>query len=172
MTKLSYTNRYGEYIEVPVSSYEAAQDLINQNSIEGIEMSEIEIVSDDQNETQKCRICGCDQDHACKGGCSWVEPDLCSQCYQKINSWYIQEYLVQVVNKNSYKQISSPVVIADEIESFDKAEGFVYGYIEGKGGHQYRDDNELELKKIYLMLVVISEAQFDESVYFFERVNS
>lgn len=27
-----------------------------------------------------CRICGCTQLRACPGGCSWVEPDLCSAC--------------------------------------------------------------------------------------------
>ena len=32
---------------------------------------------------QKCRICGCDDFHACPGGCSWVEPDLCSACQGK-----------------------------------------------------------------------------------------
>lgn len=29
---------------------------------------------------QKCRVCGCTQDHACEGGCYWVEEDLCSKC--------------------------------------------------------------------------------------------
>lgn len=27
-----------------------------------------------------CRVCGCTDDRACDGGCSWVEPDLCSAC--------------------------------------------------------------------------------------------
>ncbi|WP_049974059.1 hypothetical protein [Azospirillum sp. B4] len=27
-----------------------------------------------------CRGCGCTQDHACEGGCWWVEEDLCSTC--------------------------------------------------------------------------------------------
>lgn len=27
-----------------------------------------------------CRGCGCTDDHACPGGCFWVEPDLCSAC--------------------------------------------------------------------------------------------
>jgi hypothetical protein len=27
-----------------------------------------------------CRVCGCTDDHACEGGCSWVEIDLCSRC--------------------------------------------------------------------------------------------
>ncbi len=27
-----------------------------------------------------CRVCGCTENNACPGGCSWVEPDLCSGC--------------------------------------------------------------------------------------------
>lgn len=27
-----------------------------------------------------CRVCGCDDDHACPGGCRWTEADLCSAC--------------------------------------------------------------------------------------------
>jgi hypothetical protein len=27
-----------------------------------------------------CRVCGCTDDRACPGGCSWAEPDLCSRC--------------------------------------------------------------------------------------------
>jgi hypothetical protein len=27
-----------------------------------------------------CRACGCTDARACPGGCSWVEPDLCSNC--------------------------------------------------------------------------------------------
>jgi len=27
-----------------------------------------------------CRECGCTEHHACVGGCSWVQPDLCSRC--------------------------------------------------------------------------------------------
>lgn len=30
----------------------------------------------------KCRVCGCTDDHACEGGCYWVEKDLCSTCYE------------------------------------------------------------------------------------------
>ena len=32
---------------------------------------------------QICRVCGCTQDNACEGGCSWEEPDLCSSCAAK-----------------------------------------------------------------------------------------
>lgn len=27
-----------------------------------------------------CRGCGCTDDKACEGGCSWAEEDLCSAC--------------------------------------------------------------------------------------------
>ena len=33
---------------------------------------------------QKCRVCGCTWDHACEGGCYWIEDDLCSACAVKI----------------------------------------------------------------------------------------
>jgi hypothetical protein len=29
---------------------------------------------------QICRGCGCDDDHACPGGCWWSKPGLCSTC--------------------------------------------------------------------------------------------
>ena len=28
----------------------------------------------------KCKYCGCTDDHACEGGCSWVAKDVCSKC--------------------------------------------------------------------------------------------
>lgn len=34
-------------------------------------------------DTRKCRICGCTQYNACEGGCYWVTDDLCSQCTKK-----------------------------------------------------------------------------------------
>lgn len=30
----------------------------------------------------RCRVCGYTEDHACPGGCWWVEKDLCSVCAQ------------------------------------------------------------------------------------------
>lgn len=36
------------------------------------------------NKKVKCRVCGCDDDHACISPngvpCHWVEKDLCSEC--------------------------------------------------------------------------------------------
>lgn len=35
------------------------------------------------NVTGLCRVCGCWQECACDGGCSWIENDLCSKCVNK-----------------------------------------------------------------------------------------
>jgi ParB/RepB/Spo0J family partition protein len=29
-----------------------------------------------------CGVCGCTDEYACEGGCTWIEPDLCSRCYE------------------------------------------------------------------------------------------
>ena len=34
-------------------------------------------------EVRSCRVCGCTDEHACEGGCTWVEEDLCSACAEK-----------------------------------------------------------------------------------------
>lgn len=39
-----------------------------------------------------CRVCGCTQDHACPGGCHWVEPNLCSACVENAD-----QYVEQVI---------------------------------------------------------------------------
>lgn len=33
-----------------------------------------------------CWKCGCTQNHACSGGCYWVETDLCSACVEEDQS--------------------------------------------------------------------------------------
>lgn len=33
---------------------------------------------------RKCRVCGCNWNHPCEGGCSWVGDDLCSKCFGKM----------------------------------------------------------------------------------------
>ncbi|HEY0075554.1 MAG TPA: hypothetical protein VGB77_15760 [Abditibacteriaceae bacterium] len=30
-----------------------------------------------------CRVCGCTNEAACNGGCSWAEPNLCSECHAR-----------------------------------------------------------------------------------------
>ena len=39
-----------------------------------------EQLEDDAGDERTCRECGCTENMACEGGCSWVEEDLCSQC--------------------------------------------------------------------------------------------
>ena len=34
----------------------------------------------DGEQERECKVCGCTEDAACVGGCSWVEMDLCSAC--------------------------------------------------------------------------------------------
>lgn len=34
----------------------------------------------EQIKNRKCRVCGCTWEHACQGGCYWVEENLCSKC--------------------------------------------------------------------------------------------
>jgi hypothetical protein len=36
--------------------------------------------------TRNCRVCGCTWNHACRGGCYWVEDDLCSKCAEKLKT--------------------------------------------------------------------------------------
>ena len=31
-----------------------------------------------------CRVCGCTDEKACPGGCSWALPDICSACVQHV----------------------------------------------------------------------------------------
>jgi hypothetical protein len=37
----------------------------------------------EEDQVRRCRDCGCDDDHACAGGCWWVDIDLCSTCAEK-----------------------------------------------------------------------------------------
>ncbi len=38
---------------------------------------------DEEPPARKCRACGCTDDHACPGGCYWIEEDLCSACAEE-----------------------------------------------------------------------------------------
>ncbi len=38
------------------------------------------LVLQNEQEVRTCRECGCTDERACPGGCSWVEEDLCSAC--------------------------------------------------------------------------------------------
>lgn len=42
-------------------------------------------------QVQRCRECGCTNDKACPGGCSWIEQDLCSTCAEPIDGDTVME---------------------------------------------------------------------------------
>lgn len=44
-------------------------------TVEGRLMRDVLAVS-----PRTCRVCGCTDDEACEGGCSWIADDLCSEC--------------------------------------------------------------------------------------------
>lgn len=46
---------------------------------------------------RSCRVCGCTDNHACEGGCEWVENEynLCSKCqesYQEKKNKYLEDF--------------------------------------------------------------------------------
>lgn len=41
------------------------------------------VIQAGHNGERSCRVCGCTDERACPGGCYWVEPDLCSRCFEE-----------------------------------------------------------------------------------------
>ncbi len=37
-------------------------------------------LKEEKEAVRTCKVCGCTDDKACRGGCWWVTPDLCSAC--------------------------------------------------------------------------------------------
>lgn len=51
--------------------------------VDGFSRRDMELVLDDGSRPMQpvaCRVCGCTDDRACAGGCTWTGPDLCSNC--------------------------------------------------------------------------------------------
>ncbi len=46
----------------------------------GLEEFEERLAVLDVEDERTCRRCGCTEEHACPGGCYWVDWDLCNQC--------------------------------------------------------------------------------------------
>lgn len=40
-----------------------------------------------------CRACGCTENNACPGGCSWAEEDLCSKCSEERQRRRLRRFL-------------------------------------------------------------------------------
>jgi hypothetical protein len=43
-----------------------------------------QVLDEHYHRSPRCRACGCTQNVACDGGCSWAEPDLCSSCATEV----------------------------------------------------------------------------------------
>jgi hypothetical protein len=119
-------------------------------------------VSDIEHTQSKCRACGCDDDHACKGGCYWVEPNLCSQCYEKSQVYCIKLRTVKMIGDVIQDGFYDIEVLAEEIPIYEIAEGFIYGYAAAK---MYIDllDEALDDDKEY-QVIAISIWQNDELI--------
>jgi hypothetical protein len=102
-------------------------------------------VSDVEYTNTKCRVCGCDDDHACKGGCYWVEPDLCSQCYEKSQLFTIKLRNVEFHDEELIDIHSEEKVLAEEIPEETIAEGFIYGYAAAKN---FEDLTDISLESL------------------------
>ena len=56
-------------------------EALTQMSLQmGARLEEIERRLAEQTAGSVCRVCGCTDDRACPGGCSWVAANLCSRC--------------------------------------------------------------------------------------------
>jgi hypothetical protein len=57
-----------------------------------------------------CRLCGCDNDHACEGGCCWVMPNLCSACAHARRMMFVVRSglgFVETINRNGWHRMVS-----------------------------------------------------------------
>jgi len=55
----------------------------------------------------KCKFCGCTDSRACRGGCSWTRPEVCSQCADAAIAAYAPldvRYTLDDNNENEYER--------------------------------------------------------------------
>lgn len=57
----------------------------------GDPMAEASFPFRDAVPVRTCRVCGCTEDRACEGGCSWLAFDLCSACEDFEEHRYVAE---------------------------------------------------------------------------------
>lgn len=104
-----------------------------------------------------CRMCGCTDDHACEGGCYWVEEDLCSQCAEKL--WAVWCYRSGEAFLAKYMDVPAEglVILAHEDEALLR-EAFevisTHGYEKGRFfvpglAIAESDDEALEMARDY-----------------------
>lgn len=54
----------------------------------------------------KCKICGCSDEKACKGGCVWVDENLCSRC-EDIYNHIIEKIAIKIINCSQKNEVKT-----------------------------------------------------------------
>lgn len=75
---ISRKTKYGYFIAYPVmrrGEKLAAVQFDGNKNPSYIPIIEMRVV--------KCRVCGCTDENACPGGCSWANRDICTSCVDK-----------------------------------------------------------------------------------------
>jgi CRISPR/Cas system-associated protein Cas10 (large subunit of type III CRISPR-Cas system) len=110
-----------------------------------------------------CRVCGCDDLHSCKGGCHWVEEDLCSFCHAKSHLFFITVKEIIATKEIAEKEpVIDPnaTVLAEELESQEACDSYIAGYMDAK---DYKNIEHIEPGNVCLRFDVfnhINEAIF------------
>ncbi|HST80939.1 MAG TPA: hypothetical protein VLL08_04250, partial [Kineosporiaceae bacterium] len=60
---------------------------------------------------RKCRVCGCTDDEACPGGCSWSQPEICSTCAARQHR-LDEQYLTTLREQEHAAKLQSSQVLA------------------------------------------------------------
>jgi hypothetical protein len=128
-----YRNPQGNIQNFISSNREEAEKSIRYLKGTGYSISDVEYTK------TKCRVCGCDDEHACKGGCYWYQPDLCSQCYEKSQQFDVMLRQVHFKGEELIDIGYEAQTLAEGLPTNEFAEGFVYGYVEGKGLEDLQD---------------------------------
>lgn len=66
-----------------ITELSALKEKCTYLAIENSQLRSVILQFDTDFFTRKCHVCGCDWNHPCEDGCSWIGDDLCSQCFQK-----------------------------------------------------------------------------------------
>ena len=75
-----------------------------------------------QCKVKKCRRCGCTEDRACAGGCSWVaDTDVCSACLTGLEDVFYEDLICRIATgvPNARKQLrlfAQIIVIAPRLK--------------------------------------------------------
>jgi hypothetical protein len=81
---LEYLNGHVYWLEEAVYHCDFAAIMKKTVDVANLAMMMFDVAAAEMKKVRACRVCGCTDDHACPGGCSWVvDPkggNLCSRC--------------------------------------------------------------------------------------------